>query len=58
MAWRVFILFFKNLYMFRLNVSDDVVVGIVQGSHSVLNLNYLSIDHTLSIQAYQRVIPI
>jgi len=44
--------------MFRLNVIDDVVGAIVQGSQSVMNLKYLSTDHTLSIQGHQIIIPI
>jgi len=37
------------MHRFYLVSCDDGVAGIVEGSYSVSNLNYLSIDHTLSI---------
>jgi len=46
------------MHRFDLVSYNDGVAGIVEGSHSVSNLNYLSIDHILSIKGYQRVIPI
>jgi len=50
LAWRVFIFIFqKSIHRFDSMSCDGGVAGIVEGSHSVSNLSYLSMDPSAPI---------